>query len=193
MRNTIEPPGFGRRFWPELRHWRCNRYSHGIPVRNKLGRLFAIRGRHNRTDLGDGRNVCVLPGKRLCGSPALKRKAIGSPVPLSRGGSGRFWKLAFQLLHREHEFLHAAPRRLPSRFPRLTWHRKSSRLFTPSVGANPIFTQSNGSARNRLVRNSSDWGVLCLAATPSRTSSALSSCGHVDRTHRVPSCGISHG
>ena len=80
-----------------------------------------------------------------------------------------------------------------SRFPRLTWHRKSSRLFTPSVGANPIFTQSNGSARNRLVRNSSDWGVLCLAATPSRTSSALSSCGHVDRTHRVPSCGISHG
>jgi hypothetical protein len=89
----------------------------GIPMEFQFGTNWAGFSRYAggtiRTDIGDGRDVCVLSRKRLCRRAPLGRKEIGSALSLFGSGSGRARKLALRLLHFGHECLHAASGGLP--------------------------------------------------------------------------------
>jgi hypothetical protein len=186
-------PILGQDFWAQFCHRCRHRHSYGISVRNELGRLFALRRRHHRADTGNGRDVCLLSGKRVRRRPHLGRKEIGSPLSPPGNGRGCAGKLAVRLLHSGHECLHAASGGLSSRCARISRHREFSCLPAESVGLDRVLAQSNSSSRNRLVRSYRHWGVLSVAPTASDAGSTLSERGNVHRAYRVSSGCLSNG
>ncbi len=50
----------GADFWCEFCHWRCDRDSDGVSVRDELGDFFEVFGECHWADAGDGGALCVF-------------------------------------------------------------------------------------------------------------------------------------
>ena len=157
----------------------------GIPMEFQFGTNWAgfsrYAGRRHRTDAGDGGHVRVLSRKRLRRRAHLGRKATGSALSLPGRAGGRAGKLAFRLLHYRDKRVHAASGGLPHRSGWLAGHRQSQRLPAESMGVGPVRPQSDGGARNGLVRGGGRGRTLYLARTPSGAGATVSRAGTVHR------------
>ena len=74
---------FGVNFALRRRH----RDPDGVPVRDQLGAVLALRRQRRGPHAGDGRALRLLPRIRLSFAPRLRREAAGPAGPL-RGGRG---------------------------------------------------------------------------------------------------------
>jgi hypothetical protein len=193
MTGTTRPHGSGRRSSPELRCRGRHRHPHGVSVRNKLGGLLQIRGRRGWPDARHGRHVRLFPRERFHRRADLGGEAAGPALSLPRGAGRRAGELAVRLLHPGDERLHAAPGRPSPRGRRHAGHCEHEHLPDEPLGLRAVRPQSDGGARDRLVRGRGRGGLLYPARTPSSAGAALPPRGNFHRADRVRAGGVPDG